>query len=137
MCQLTCALLLLLLLRRSGWCSYTCTPDGVRELASVTGIMDRWAEAVIENTYGRVSLLPEPVVLPTLYMPKSVAAGLNAFTYSASLVQQHLQSLGLDMNRDFHTVLVSCSWGSAGWSRCWMMCVRQACADAPSAAARL
>lgn len=73
----------------------------------MTGTMDRWAEAVIENSYGRVSLLPAPVVLPTLYMPKTVAAGLNAFTYSESPVAQHLQSLGYDMNRDFHTVLVS------------------------------
>lgn len=69
--------------------------------------MDRWSEAVIENSYGRVSLLPQPVVLPTLYMPKEVAAGLNSFTYSESLVQQHLSSLGYDMYRDFHTILVS------------------------------
>jgi hypothetical protein len=62
---------------------------------------------VIENSYGRVSLLPQPVVLPTLYMPKEVAAGLNSFTYSESLVQQHLRSLGYDMYRDFHTIVVS------------------------------
>jgi hypothetical protein len=78
-------------------------------MATLTGTMDRWAEAVIENTYGRVSLLPQPVVLPILYMPKEVAAGLNSFTYSESLVQQHLQDLGYDMYRDFHTVVVSSS----------------------------
>lgn len=73
---------------------------------SVTGTFDRWAEAVIENTYGRVSFLADPVVLPTLNMPQTVAAGLNAFTYSGSLIQQHLQSLGYDLYRDFHTVVV-------------------------------
>lgn len=62
---------------------------------------------MIENTYGRVSLLPEPVVLPTLYMPRDVGAGMNSFTYSASLVEQHLQSLGYELYRDFHTILVS------------------------------
>lgn len=61
---------------------------------------------MIENTYGRVSLLPQPVVLPILYMPKDVAGGLNSFTYSEFLVQQHLQSLGYDMYRDFHTIVV-------------------------------
>jgi hypothetical protein len=69
--------------------------------------MDRWAEAVIENSYGRVSLLPQPLVLPTLYMPSTVASGLNSFTYSESLVQSHLQSLGYDLYRDFHTLVVS------------------------------
>jgi hypothetical protein len=80
-------------------------------MATITGNMDRWAEAVIENTYGRVSLLPQPVILPILYMPKDVAAGLNSFTYSESLVQQHLQGLGYDMYRDFHTIVVSCCMG--------------------------
>jgi hypothetical protein len=79
----------------------------VQELATLTGTMDRWSEAVIENSYGRVSLLSQPVVLPILYMPRDVASGLNSFTYSESLVQQHLQSLGYDMYRDFHTLLVS------------------------------
>jgi hypothetical protein len=79
----------------------------VQELATLTGTMDRWSEAVVENSYGRVSLLSQPVVLPTLYMPRDVAPGLNSFTYSESLVQQHLQSLGYDMYRDFHTLLVS------------------------------
>lgn len=92
---------------RSGYCSYTCTPDGVQELVTTTGTMDRWAEAVIENSYGRVSLLPQPLVLPTLYMPSTVAPGLNSFTYSESLVQSHLRSLGYDLYRDFHTLVVS------------------------------
>lgn len=68
--------------------------------------MDRLAEAVIEQSYGRVSLLQQPVVLPVLDMPSTVAAGLNSFTYSESPVQQHLQSLGYDMYRDFHTLVV-------------------------------
>jgi hypothetical protein len=72
----------------------------------VTGSTDRFAEAIIEGSYGRLSLLPDPVVLPTLYLPREVPAGGNAFSYSASLVQPHLQSLGYDLFRDFHTVIV-------------------------------
>lgn len=71
-------------------CSYTCTPDGVRELTTMTGTTDRWAEAIIEGSYGRLSLLPDPVVLPTLYLPKEPPAGSNAFSYNSSLVQAHL-----------------------------------------------
>ena len=88
-------------------CSFTCTPEGVQQLVTHTGTFDRWAEAVIENSYGRLSLLPDPVVLPTLYLPKDPPAGSNAFSYSSSLVQAHLQGLGYDLYRDFHTVLVS------------------------------
>lgn len=73
----------------------------------MTGTIDRWAEAVIEGSYGRLSLLPDPVVLPTLYLPREVAPGSNAFSYTSSLVQGHMQSLGYDLYRDFHTVLVS------------------------------
>lgn len=87
-------------------CSYTCTPDGVRELTTMTGTTDRWAEAIIEGSYGRLSLLPDPVVLPTLYLPKDPPAGSNAFSCSSSLVQQHLQGLCYDLYRDFHTVVV-------------------------------
>lgn len=105
--------------RSGSWCSYTCTPDGVHELATLTGTLDRWSEAVIENTYGRVSLLPEPVVLPTLYMPKIVGPGMNSFTYSASLVEQHLHQLGYDLYQDFHTLLVSCSVDSRGCFICY------------------
>lgn len=88
-------------------CSYTCTPDGVRELTTVTGTTDRWAEALIEGSYGRLSMLPDPVVLPTLYLPQTVPAGANAFSYSEGLVQSHLQDYGYDLFRDFHTVIVS------------------------------
>lgn len=72
----------------------------------MTGTMDRLAEAVIEASYGRLSLLPNPVVLPTLYLPKEVPPGSNPFHYSSHLVQPHLQSLGYDTYRDFHTIVV-------------------------------
>jgi hypothetical protein len=87
-------------------CSYTCTPYGLKQLTAVTGTTDRWAEAIIEGSYGRLSLLPDPVVLPTLYLPQEVPQGSNPFSYSAALVQPHLQSLGYDLYRDFHTVIV-------------------------------
>lgn len=88
-------------------CSFTCTPEGVQQLVTHTGTYDRWAEAVIENSYGRLSLLPDPVVLPTLYMPQGAAAGQNAFAYSETPVSGHVQAQGYDMSSDFHTVLVS------------------------------
>lgn len=88
-------------------CSYTCTPDGVRELTTVTGTTERWAEAIIEASYGRLSMLADPVVLPTLYLPQTPQAGANAFSYSGSLVRPYLQSLGYDLFRHFHTVIVS------------------------------
>jgi hypothetical protein len=83
----------------------------------MTGTTDRWAEAIIEGSYGRLSLLPDPVVLPTLYLPKDPPAGSNAFSYSSSLVQAHLQGLGYDLYRDFHTVVVSAAdvLGCATW----------------------
>lgn len=93
-------------------CSYTCTPDGLTSLTTVTGTTDRWAEAIIEGSYGRLSMLPDPLVLPTLYLPKEVQGCGNAFCYSSSLVQTHLQRLGYDLYRDFHTVIVSAQAGS-------------------------
>ncbi|KAF6266656.1 hypothetical protein COO60DRAFT_1623446 [Scenedesmus sp. NREL 46B-D3] len=87
-------------------CSFTCTPEGVQQLVTHTGTYDRWAEAVIENSYGRLSLLSEPVVLPTLFMPQGAAAGQNAFAYSEAPVTGHMQAQGYDTSSDFHTVLV-------------------------------
>ncbi len=88
-------------------CSYTCTPDGVAALTTMTGTTDRLAEAIIEGSYGRLSLLPDPVVLPTQYLPQVVQGCNNPFCYSSSLVQSYLQSLGYDLYRDFHTLVVS------------------------------
>lgn len=90
----------------------------MQQLTDITGTVDRWAEAVIEGTYGRLSLLPDPVVLPALEMPRTVAPGLNAFSYSGSLVAQHLRRYGYELYRDFHTVLVRAGqlvveWGVA------------------------
>jgi hypothetical protein len=99
--------------RGKAGCSYTCTPDGVRQLTTVTGTTDRWAEAIIEASYGRLSMLADPVVLPTLYLPQTLQAGDNAFSYSGSLVQPYLQSLGYDLFRDFHTVIVSACTAAA------------------------
>jgi hypothetical protein len=79
----------------------------VQQLVTHTGTYDRWAEAVIENSYGRLSLLSDPVVLPTLYMPQGAAAGQNAFAYSEAPVSGHMQAQGYDIASDFHTVLVS------------------------------
>jgi hypothetical protein len=87
-------------------CSFTCTPQGVQQLVTHTGTYDRWGEAVIENSYGRLSLVPDPLVLPTLYMPQGAAAGQNAFAYSEAPVSGHMQAQGYDMSSDFHTVLV-------------------------------
>lgn len=95
-------------------CSYTCTPDGVQQLATMTGTTDRWAEAIVEGSYGQLSLLPDPVVLPTLFLPQVVPPGSNPFHYSGHLVQSHLQSLGYDLYRDFHTVLVGGCKGGQG-----------------------
>jgi hypothetical protein len=82
----------------------------VQQLVTHTGTYDRWAEAVIENSYGRLSLLSDPVVLPTLYMPQGAAAGQNAFAYSEAPVSGHVQAQGYDMSSDFHTVLVISGW---------------------------
>jgi hypothetical protein len=79
--------------------------DGIQQMVDETGSYDRWREAVIESTYGQLSLSPDPVVVPTLYMPPT-ADGKNAFSYSEAPVAGHLQQLGYDMGRDFHTVLV-------------------------------
>ena len=87
-------------------CSYTCTPDGIDIMVKQTGTYDRWREAVIESTYGHLSLTPDPVILETLYMPSSTE-GKNAFAYSEAPVAAHLKKLGYDLYRDFHTVLVS------------------------------
>lgn len=92
---------------RTASCSYTCTPEGVQQLVTQTGTFDRWAEAVIENTYGRVSFLSDPVILPPLYMPQKAAAADTAFSYSEAPIYDYMQGLGIDMQRDFHTVLVS------------------------------
>lgn len=78
----------------------------------MTGTYDRWAEAVVEGSAGAVSLLADPVILPTLDMPQAVAPGLNPFTYSASLIQAHLQRWGHDLHADFHTVLVRARGGA-------------------------
>jgi hypothetical protein len=104
-------------------CSFTCTPEGVQQLVTHTGTYDRWAEAVIENSYGRLSLLSDPVVLPTLYMPQGAAAGQNAFVYSEAPVSGHVQAQGYDIASDFHTVLVSAGMRmhTAGHGRmCWL-----------------
>lgn len=90
---------------RRAACSYTCTVDGMQQMVDETGTYDRWREAVIESTYGQLSLAPDPVVVPTLYMPPT-ADGKNAFSYSEAPVGGYLQQLGYDMGQDFHTVLV-------------------------------
>lgn len=71
-----------------------------------TGTFDRWAESVIENTYGRVSFLSDPVILPTLYMPEKASADDSAFSYSETPIYDYMQGLGHDMQQDFHTVAV-------------------------------
>lgn len=88
-------------------------------LTTMTGTTDRLAEAIIEGSYGRLSLLPDPVVLPTQYLPQVVQGCNNAFCYSSSLVQSHLQNLGYDLYRDFHTLVVSVRAACADARRAW------------------
>jgi len=75
----------------------------------MTGTYDRWAEALIESSYGRLSLLSDPVVLPILDMPKGANPGQNAFTYSEAPIAGHLMSLGW-RKEDFHTIVVRMHW---------------------------
>lgn len=86
----------------SDYACFSCTPTA----CGMAGTYDRWAEAIIENSYGTLSLLADPVVLPTLYMPKGSTSGQNAFAYSEAPVNDYLQSLGHDRDSDFHTILV-------------------------------
>ncbi len=47
---------------RRRFCSYTCTPDGLAQMVTDTGVYDRWAEAVAEASYGALSLAPDPQI---------------------------------------------------------------------------
>lgn len=86
-------------------CAYTCTQDGLAQLASTTGTYDRWAEEVVSNSYGLLSLAPDMTILPVLLMPQTT--GQSAFAYSEAPIPDHLRRLGYDGGgADFHTLLV-------------------------------
>lgn len=94
------------MLCRQATCSYTCTSEGIDQLVTRTGTFDRWSEAIVENSYGILSFLSDPVVLPVLYMPLKAQPGDTAFSYSEAPLQDYMKGIGVDMFKDFHTVLV-------------------------------
>jgi hypothetical protein len=68
--------------------------------------MDRVMEAVVENSYGRVSLSWEIDVQPTLYIPYDYPAD-SAFAYHQNPTSDYLSKKGINVDTDYHTVIVS------------------------------
>jgi hypothetical protein len=73
---------------------------------NVTGFMDRLEEAVIDNSYGRVSLSWDVDVQPTLYIPYDYPAD-TPFAYHQNPTSEYLSKQGINPDTDYHSVIVS------------------------------
>ncbi|GIL45852.1 hypothetical protein Vafri_2986, partial [Volvox africanus] len=85
------------------YCTFACTPNGTRALQLLAGMTDRLAEAMVELSYGRLSLSWDVDVTDTLLLPQNTT--FDPFAYSDSPVGPFLTSAGVD-RAAYHSLVV-------------------------------
>jgi hypothetical protein len=68
--------------------------------------MDRLTEAIIDNSYGAVSLSWDVDIAPTVYIPYDYPAD-SPFAYHQNPTTDYLSKNQINMATDYHTAIVS------------------------------
>jgi hypothetical protein len=78
----------------NGTCAVSCSRAGTELLVAAAAMADQLGQALIEASYGQLSLAPHPLILPEVAIPREAPEGTDDFAYYEAPARAALAAAG-------------------------------------------